>query len=604
MIRTTKDLFFTGGLSFGAVPSACALLLFLACAGLPSTAVAPGTPGRRTEGTGQAADFVFYNGSIITVNATDTISEAVAVKDGKILSVGSDSDVLRHAVASTHLIDLHGDTVTPGLIDTHFHFSEVDKMNEVDLSGAASVDEAMSRVRKKVAASEKGEWIRGGGWDEGKLVELRYIYAADIDKVAPNNPVWLTQTMGHYGVANTCALRLAGITRSTKDPPAGTVDRNARGEPTGILKESAMDPIWRLIPPYTHDQEKAGLLKAIADSNREGMTGVKDPAIDQAKWDLYKELLVQDRLSLHVFTLWYAGHDLRQAHEILDRTSVLPKPPRAFGDDILLFGGVKLYMDGSGGARTGWLYQEWNKNYKDTDKGNYGYPVTDPDVYKQIVKLFHNAGYTIGTHAVGDRAIDVVVDAYAEALKERPTTGLRHSIIHANLPSEHAIATMAALERNYDAGYPESQPTFMWWIGDTYAGNYGPSRSLHIDPFRTYMDRGVKWTGGSDYPVTPFPARFGIWASIARKPLKGIYGDQPFGTGESVDVHVALRSYTIWAARQLFLENKTGSIEVGKDADLAVWDRNLYAIPTDEIKEMKCLLTMFRGKIVYHGEDR
>lgn len=581
----------------------CAALWCVSCCGAAGLFLLIHSAGARTEGASPSADLVLFGGTIITVDTADSLAEALAVKDGKILAVGSNSDVRRYAGKMTRLVDLRGHTVTPGLIDTHFHFTKTDEMNEVDLSKVTNIHDAMARVQERAATSKPGDWIRGGGWDESKLAELRHILASDIDTVAPNNPVWLTQTTGHYGTANRCALKLAGITKATKDPAAGTIDRDSNGEPSGILKESAMDLIWDLIPRYTHDQEKAGLLKAIADANSEGMTGVKDPGIFQDKWNLYTELLREGKLSLHVFALWYGGRTMTEAREILAQTANLPAPPRGLGDDILLSRGIKLMMDGSGGARTGWLYRDWNKNYKDLDKGNLGYPTTDPPVYKQMVKFFHDAGYTIGTHAVGDRAIDFVVDTYTEVLKGKPTVGLRDSVIHANLPTKHAIDTMAALQKRYDSGYPESQPTFMWWIGDTYAGNYGPARSLRIEPFKTYLAKGVRWTGGSDYPVTPFAARFGIWASIARRPLKGVYDRQPFGIEESVDVHTALRSYTIWAARQLFLETRTGSLEVGKDADLAVWDRNLYTVPTDSIKDMKCLLTMFRGQIVYDSKE-
>jgi predicted amidohydrolase YtcJ len=205
----------------------------------------------------------------------------------------------------------------------------------------------------------------------------------------------------------------------------------------------------------------------------------------------------------------------------------------------------------------------------------------------------------VSTHAIGDHAIDWVVDSYAEALKEKPTAGLRHGVIHANIPTEHAISAMAAMQKQFDAGYPEVQPGFTWWIGDTYAGNYGPARSLRLVPLRTFLERGVRWTGGSDYPVTPFPARYGIWASVVRKTLRGTYGSQPFGTKEAVDVHTALRSYTLWAARQLFLEKEIGSIEAGKDADLAVWDRDFYSVGADSIKDVKCEMTLFRGRVVY-----
>jgi predicted amidohydrolase YtcJ len=162
---------------------------------------------------------------------------------------------------------------------------------------------------------------------------------------------------------------------------------------------------------------------------------------------------------------------------------------------------------------------------------------------------------------------------------------------------------MAEMQKEVDAAYPESQSTFTWWIGDTYAGNFGPKRSLRLKPFKTYLDKGVIWAGGSDFSVTPFPARYGLWASIARKPVQGSYGANPFGTEESIDIHQALRSYTIWGARQLFLEEEIGSLEVGKYADIAVWDKNLYKLPPDEIKDMKCQMTLFGGEIVYRAPN-
>jgi hypothetical protein len=267
-----------------------------------------------------------------------------------------------------------------------------------------------------------------------------------------------------------------------------------------------------------------------------------------------------------------------------------------------LAGGVKIFMDGSGGARTAWMHQEWNKNSTGKDAGNYGYPALDPEIFSQQVKMFHEAGIHISTHAVGDRAIDWVVDTYVGALQTKPTRGLRHGIIHCNTPTDHAIETMARLQKQYDAGYPEAQAPFMWWIGDTYAGNLGPERCLRLMPFRTYLTKAIQWGGGSDYSVTPFPARYGLWASVVRKPLRGVYGTQPFGGAEAIDAHTALRSYTIWAAHQLFLEDRIGSIEAGKDADIAVWDHDLYTSPPDKIPNMKCELTLVGGRIVYRAE--
>jgi predicted amidohydrolase YtcJ len=261
-------------------------------------------------------------------------------------------------------------------------------------------------------------------------------------------------------------------------------------------------------------------------------------------------------------------------------------------------------MDGSGGARTGWLYDGWLRNGTTPDvtssgASNRGYPQTDPAVYRQMVRLFHENKVPVGTHAVGDRAMDWVVDTYALVEQEHPQPGLRHSIIHANLPTAHALDVIEALQKKQEAGYPEMQAEFLWWIGDNYAGNYGPKRNPNLIPLKTMFQRGILWSGGSDYPVTPVPARYGIWASVARRTVKGTYGANPFGMAEAVDIHIALRSYTAWGARQMFLENKIGSLEAGKRADIAIWDRDLYSVPTDQIKDMKCLMTLLDGEVVY-----
>ena len=550
----------------------------------------------------QTADTILINGKILTVDAKDTVAQAVAIANGKIIAVGSTADIQRRAGLATRVIDLHGLTATPGLIDSHAHMAEggVDEMFHVVLSDVSNVDDALAKLREKVTSLKPGEWLVGAGWDEGKLAERRYLLASDLDKVTPNNPVWLEHTTGHYGVTNSYGLKLAKITAETKDPTAGTIDRDAQGKPTGVLKESAQDLVTKLIPPETPEQWQRGIMHSIEGLHREGMTAIKDPAIGEPEWNAYRELLRQNKLDEHVFVLWAAGRTMETARQAMAHISALPKPPNGFGDDSqLISGGAKIFMDGSGGARTAWLYKPWNKNRTETDGTNVGYPATDPEVYREMVQMFHNAGVHVGTHAIGDRAIDWVVDTYAEVLKSKPTHGLRHSFIHANIPTEHALSVMASLEKQYDAGYPEAQAPFTWWIGDTYAGNFGPERSQRLVPLKTWLAKGIVWGGGSDYPVTPYAARYGIWSSIERETLKGVYGKHPFGTAESVDVHTALRSYTAWAARQLFLEQKTGSIEPGKEADIAVWDHDLYTMPAADIKNLKCELTLFAGRIVY-----
>ena len=552
-------------------------------------------------GAALTAQLVMVHGKVITVDAKDSIAQAVAIRDGKILKVGTDAEVMALAGKDTQIIDLNGRTATPGLIDTHAHISGggFSDLFEVQLKDATQVADIVALVKAGVAKLKPGEWLAGRGWDEGKLAERRYVTAADLDAVSPNNPVWLEHTTGHYGVANSVALRLGKVTAATKNPTAGTIDHDAGGKPSGVLKESAKDLVTDLMPPPTAEQRRKGIEHIVQTLHSEGMTGAKDPGIGEETWAAYKAVLAAGGLDLHVCALWSGGFTLESARAALKRIQAQPKPPQSLGDGRLMSCGVKLFMDGSGGARTAWMHQDWNKNRNDVDKGNPGYPSTDPQVYRRIVSLFHKAGVHIGTHAIGDQAIDWVVDSYALTLKEQPTKGLRDSIIHANIPSDHAIDTMAMLQKTYDAGYPELQAPFTWWIGDTYAGNFGPERSQRLVPLKTYLARGVKWGGGSDFDVTPIPARYGLWSSVAREALKGTYGSHPFGTAESVDIHTALRSYTAWAARQMFLEDRIGSLEAGKDADIAVWDRDPYSVPTAALKDMKCELTLFHGRVVY-----
>ena len=559
------------------------------------------------------ADLILVHGHILTVDRTNSVAEALAISQGTIVKIGSDRDVLEFVGPDSGIrrIDLHGHTASPGLIDTHAHIAHggLLELYGVRLSDARSIAEILTRVSAKVTQAKSGEWITGSGWDEGKLAERRYIRAAELDAVSPNNPVWLLHTTGHYGVANSLALKLAHIAASTPDPPAGTIDRDAQGRPTGVLKESAaMELVTRLIPPPTLEQTRQGILYIQRVLHSEGMTAVKDPDIYQVQWDAYKSLLDAGELKEHICVLWHAGTTLESARKALGEINAVPRLPGALGGDRLLSCGAKIYMDGSGGARTGWMYEDWLRDGQHADKttagsGNRGYPLVNPAIYQEMVRLFHQHRVPVGTHAVGDRAIDWVVDTYALVERERPEPGLRHSIIHANLPTSHALEVIAELQRNYDAGYPEMQPEFLWWIGDIYAGNYGPKRDVRLEPFKTLLARGILWSAGSDYPVTPVAARYGLWTSVARQTLEGTYGLEPFGTAEAIDVLTALHSYTNWAARQMFLEAKIGSLEVGKKADIAIWDRDLSTTPSDQIKDLKCLMTLFNGEVVYSAPE-
>ena len=549
-------------------------------------------------------DLILFNGPIITVDARDRIAEAVAIRGDKIIAIGDAHSIASLAGPDTQRIDLDGRTVTPGLLDAHAHFSpsQFNRPDILDLSypGVKSIQDVQRAIARLAKETPAGQWIQGRSWDEGKFTERRLITAEDLDEIAPDHPIWLSHTTGHYGVANRAALGLAKIHRETSDPSSGTIDRDASGHSTGVLKETAQNLVTDLIPPPTDAEMERGIRGMARAFNAEGMTGVKDPEISDKTWQAYQRVQADDDLTVRVFTLWYGGTSTDEARERIAKQARLPRPYDANVEDHLIPGGVKLYADGSGGARTAWMYDDWNVDFALKDEGNRGYPNIDPDTFRKMVGLYHSAGLHIGTHAIGDRAIDLVVDSYAEALRANPKHGMRHAIIHANIPTDHALEVMAALQREYDAGYPEPSATFTWWIGDTYAGNFG-ARCRRLNPFATFQRKGILWANGSDYSVTPFPGRYGIWAAIARQPALGIYGSDPFGREEAVDVRTALRAVTIWAARQMFLETKIGSIEVGKYADLAVWDRNPYQVTIGDLREMRCELTVFSGRIVFQG---
>ena len=564
--------------------------------------VALALPGLTRSTTPQSApaDLILLNGTIITVDPRDSIAEAMAIRDGRITFVGRSTDARRLAGEKTRVIDLAGRTATPGLIDTHVHFSE--SADSLDLGDARSMDDVIAKVRARVATVPPGTWVRGGGWDEGKLKERRYITAADLDKAAPDHPVYLTHTTGHYGVANSLAMKISGVTRDTQDPPGGTIDRDKDGNPTGVMKERASGLIRTGGGGGGRGNMRENVLRIIDGFNREGMTGAKDLNVSQAKWDLYKQLLDEGKLHVRIAALWRGGSTMESAQQARTSIEKQPRLPATLGAGRLVNAGVKLYIDGSGGARTAWMYDDWNKDLTSTDTGNRGYPAngdTYPEIFKQQVTMLTAAGIHVGAHAVGDRGIDYVVDTFAEALKAHPVKGLRHSIIHANVPTDRAMRLMASLQKSFDAAYPEAQAPFLWWIGDTYAGNFGPKRNPRLEPFASYVKHGVIWGGGSDYSVTPYAARYGLWASVAREPLAGTYGKNPFGSAESIDIRTALKSYTIWAARLMFLESEVGSLEIGKHADIAVWDRNMYKVPTAQLKDLRCDMTLVAGQVVF-----
>lgn len=543
---------------------------------------------------------LLLHGRILTADSQNRVVQALAISGGKVSQLGSDAEIAALAGPATKIIDLNGRTATPGLIDTHAHIisTGVGELYEIRLGDARAVSEIVGRVAERVARTAKGDWVVGVGWDEGKFPDGRYPTAADLDAVSPDNPVWLENTTGHYGVANSAALRLASVTAATATPPAGTIERLADGRPAGVLKETAQDMVRKLVPRPSQAQREAALAHMIRRLHAEGMTGFKDPAILPDEWAPYLALARAGKLDINACVLFGGGRSMETARAALANIRRAQADLAGMNGSTLSVCGVKLFLDGSGAAPTAWMYEDWNHHRTEIASGNSGYPQIEPPLFREMVQMFVNENISIGTHAIGDRAIDWAVDSYADALKAHPVQDLRLTIIHANTPTPHAIAMMKQLQA-IGSGYPESQATFAWWIGDIYAANLGPARSQRLNPFATYARAGIIWGGGSDSGVTPFPARYGLWASVARETSGATWGKTPFGTAEAVDVPTALKSYTSWAAPLIGAAGRTGVLASGMSADIAIWDRDPTSVPTPQIKDMQADMTLFQGRVVY-----
>ena len=551
------------------------------------------------------ADLVIVNASVVTMRAGEPVAEAVAVRGSSILAVGASAEIRALAGPATEVIDLDGNTVTPGIIDTHNHFAwgalGEHSVLDIEYPAVTSITEIREKIRQLAASLEPGKWIISSNWDAAKFEEQRDIVASDLDDIAPDNPVWLLHTSAHYGVANSAALLAAGITSDTPDPDGGIIGRDEHGNLNGILADQAMSLVSSLAPPVTADDFVRAITAGVRGLSAEGITAIKDPEIDQRHWDAYRAVAANGDLTVRVATLWRVPDAMAEAQDLLAGIAPITDPTAQDGDELVVSAGVKIYIDGSGTARTAWMHDDWSIDYTDTDEGNSGLTYLEPDLLFDQMRLFHDAGIHIGTHAIGDRAIDFTMESYERLLNDNPIQGLRHSIIHSNLPTEYAMHLMANLQRKYDAGIPEVQPAFLWWIGDTYVANFGMERSPRVLPLRTFEERGIRWSGASDYDVSPYAPRHAFWAASARQTMLGTYGENPWGTDESVAIHDTVRAYTSSAARQLFLEEKAGSIQVGKRADIVAWDQDLYSIPIDELKDVKPVLTLMNGNIVHRA---
>jgi len=502
-------------------------------------------------------------------------AEAVAVAGERIVAVGKSSEVRRLIGKKTQVINLHGRTVVPGMVDTHIHFVDYGlSLKRTDLRNAKSIAEIQAKVASVAQATRPGKWITGRSWDQEILKEKRYPNRHDLDRVSPRNPVILSRVCGHIAVANSLALQIASIRKETLDPQGGHIDRDPiSGEPTGILRDEAMPLIWSHVPPPTMGE----LVEAVEAASRKALSAGLTSVHALVRNSAYIEALQEARASGKLGVRVYMGMPV----ELLDHLIGLGIKT-SFGDSWLRVGCVKMLLDGSLGGRTAALKEP----YAD-DPANKGLLLYQEGELSQLVRKAHEFGYQLAIHAIGDHAIELALDAIEEAQKRTPRKDHRHRIEHASIIKPGQIERMAEMKV-----IASVQPAFVtsdFWAKD----RLGKSREKWIYPFKTLFKSTVA-SAGSDCPVEHLDPLQGIWAAVTRA---GFLPD------ERLSVDQILLMYTVNAAYASFEEKEKGSISEGMLADLVVLSEDPFKVSPEKLKSIKIDTVVVGGKVVKNSRS-
>ncbi len=519
---------------------------------------------------------VLVNGNVITLNPLNPNAGAIAISDEKIIGVGSDEEILSVADENAKVIDLDGRTVLPGFADSHVHLIEYGLVLSsvvLDVREARSIDEIKRMVRKKAIGQPKGSWIVGHGWDTTILAEGRPPNRWDLDEAAPNNPVMITDMGGHLCSVNSLALKLANIGKDTELPLGGKIDKDTdTGEPTGVLREAATVQVEELIT-YEDEDLIVGLRHALDEAVGHGLTSIHCIVQTPQHIRVFQKVLMRDELPLRVY--------------LMISSSLLPHLlslglHAGFGNPKLKIGAIKVMLDGSIEGRTAALTHPY-----EGEPDNFGIPWLNEEKLYDLVGKAHKAGFQLAIHAIGDRAIHMVLDSIERILKEEPRADHRHRIEHASLLDDDSINRLRKLGM-----ITSVQPIFIDPHIDWMLEPLGHKRATELgERYRSLLDAGVKVAAGSDCPAdSTMSPLLGVQSAVSR------YG---FALAERITVREAISLYTINAAYACFEEKSRGSIEVGKLADLVVLSDDPLAIPPDRIRDIKVDMTIADGKIVY-----
>ncbi len=550
------------------------------------------------------ADLIFTHGNIFTgvVDAASSFgagkrSEAMAVIGERILAVGTRDEIMKLKGPETKIVDLESHFVMPGFNDAHMHLASagLEKMN-VNLVGVKTLDEFRERIRAQVERAAPGEWIVGGGWDETlwpvKVLPTRW----DLDEVSQSHPVFLLRVDEHMAVANTRALQLASVTVASRDPERGKIDRDDAGTPNGILREKAQLLVQAVIPKPTHEKRRQAIELALADLASHGITSAQD----YSPWEnfqIYEELEHDGKLTARI-SEWLDFDD-----SIADLNNKRSSHPAS--DTMLHTGMLKAFLDGSLGSKTAALFEPYSDDPKSP---NSGLPQYEAAKLNAMTKERVLAGYQIGFHAIGDKAVQLALDAFAEAekaAKEGKVKAADGNAIGNNtdyrLRIEHAqVTTPQQILRFKDLKVIASMQPSHLLTDMNWAESYlGPKRAEHSYAWADFLRHGVVLAFGADYPVEPVTPFRGLYAALTRMSEDGKKSYYP---AEKLNIEQAIAAYTTGAAFAEFAEKQKGKLEPGMLADFVALDRDITAVPPPRILETKVLRTVVGGKTVYEAK--
>jgi predicted amidohydrolase YtcJ len=529
------------------------------------------------------ADMILLNGKIWTVDEKQPEVEAVAVIGNRIAAVGTTNEIRKWIGPQTRVIDLGGKRVVPGFNDAHVHFLDGGAgLASVQLRDAASPEEFRKRIGEFAAKLPKGRWVLNGNWDHENWKPANLPTRQLIDAVTPDNPVFINRLDGHMCLANSLALKLAGVTRDTKDPDGGSVVRDANGEPTGVLKDAAMSFVFKVVPDPTEDEMIEAIRAAMRYAASSGVTSVQDMSASPEVFGVYQKLLSRGELTVRV-----SGHQPLAQWERLARVGIRA----GFGSDKLKIGGLKGFADGSLGSTTALFFEP----YLDDPKTS-GLPsdemFPESKMLDRIVKA-DKAGLQVAIHAIGDKANKTILDFFAEAEKQDGPRDRRFRIEHAQhlrpeeikrFGTQRVIASMQPYHAIDDGRWAENR--------------IGPERAKGTYAFRSLLDAGAVLAFGSDWFVAPMEPLAGIYGAVTRRTLDG---KRPNGwvPEQKITVAEAVKAFTLGSAYASFDEKVKGSVEVGKLADFAVLSADIFQINPVEIEKAKVVMTIFDGKVIY-----